>query len=210
MKAKYIFPVLLSSILICCALAGCQSASYEVRYEVGVNEAVIEENVPETGPGTEEIAVKVVWSATSAGLSAHFTNPADTTAAVLWEEAKFSYGAEEREALVSTAPHAGPELPQPRTLIPAFGQMVVGMLPRSHAEWEWFPSRAMGGSWNASSGLLGVTLTAGQSKSELQSLAETAIGKRVMIELTVQTGSRELTHIFDVRVTGAEVFASYH
>ena len=210
MNAKHIFPVLLSSILICLALGGCQSSSYEVRYEVGVNEAVIEENVPETGLGTEEIAVKVVWSASSAGLSAHFTNPADTTAAILWEEATFSYGAEEREALVSTAPHAGPELPQPPTLIPGFGQMAVGMLPRSHAEWEWFPSRAMGGSWNASSEFLGVTLTAGQSKSELQSLAEAAIGKRVMIELTVQTGSRVLTHIFDVRVTGAEVFASYH
>ena len=210
MKAKYIFPILLLSILICLAFAGCQSASYEVRYEVGVNEAVIEENVPETGPGTEEIAVKVVWSATSEGLSAHFTNPADTTAAILWEEATFSYGAGEREALVSTAPHSGPELPQPPTLIPGPGQVVVGMLPRSHAEWEWLPSRVMGGSWNASSEFLGVTLTAGQSKSELQSLAEAAIGKRVMIELTVQTGSRVLTHIFDVRVTGAEVFPSYH
>ena len=88
--------------------------------------------------------------------------------------------------------------------------MVVGMLPLSHAEWEWFPSRAMGGSWNASSEFFGVTLTSGQSKSELQSLAETAIGKRMMIELTVRTGSRVLTHIFDVRVTSAEVFASYH
>jgi len=210
MKAKYISLVLLSSILICWALAGCQSASYDVRYEVAVNEAVIEENVPETGLGTEEIAVKVEWSATSAGLSAHFTNPADTTAAILWEEATFLYRSEEREALVSTAPHAGPELPQPPTLIPGLGQTVVGMLPRSHAEWEWLPSRAMGGSWNASSEFFGVTLTSGQSRSELQSLAETAIGKRMMIELTVQTGSRVLTHIFDVRVTGAEVFASYH
>ena len=210
MKAKYISLVLLSSILICWALAGCQSASYEVRYEVAVNEAVIEENVPETGPGTEEIAVKIEWSATSAGLSAHFTNPADTTAAILWEEATFLYRSEEREALVSTAPHAGPELPQPPTLIPGLGQTVVGMLPLSHAEWEWFPSKAMGGSWNASSEFFGVTLTSGQSKSELQSLAETAIGKRMMIELTVRTGSRVLTHIFDVRVTGAEVFASYH
>jgi hypothetical protein len=210
MKAKYIFPVLLSSILICWALAGCQSASYEVRYEVAVNEAVIEENVPETGPGTEEIAVKVEWSATSEGLSAHFTNPADTTAAILWEEARFSYRSEEREALVSTAPHAGPELPQPPTLIPGHGQVIVGMLPRSQAEWEWLPSRAMGGSWKASPEFFGVTLTSGQSRSELWSLAETAIGKRVMIELTVRTGSRVLTHIFDVRVTGAEVFASYH
>ena len=210
MNGRHILPVTPSSILVCLVLGGCQSSSYEVRYEVGVNEAVIEENVPETGPGTEEIAVKVVWSATSAGLSAHFTNPADTTAAILWEEATFSYGAEEREALVSTAPHAGPELPQPPTLIPGFGQMAVGMLPRSHAEWEWFPSRAMGGSWNASSEFLGVTLTAGQSKSERRSLADTAIGKKAMIEISVRTGSRVLTHIFDVRVTGAEVYASYH
>ncbi len=210
MKAKHISTVLLSSILICWALAGCQSSSYEVRYEVAVNEAVIEENVPETGPGTEEIAVKVEWSATSEGLSAHFTNPADTTAAILWEGSTFSYRSKEREALVSTAPQAGPELPQPPTLIPGPGQMIIGMLPRSHAEWEWFPSRAMGGSWNASSGFFGVALTSGQSRSELQSLAETAIGKRAIIELTVRTGSRVLTHIFDVRVTGAEVFASYH
>jgi hypothetical protein len=84
------------------------------------------------------------------------------------------------------------------------------MLPRSQAEWEWFPSRAMGGSWKASPEFFGVTLTSGQSRSELRSLAEAAIGKRVMIELTVRTGSRVLTHIFDVRVTGAEVFPSYH
>ena len=210
MKTRYISLVLLSSVLICVALVGCQSSSYEVRYEVRVNEAVIEEDVPETGPGTEQIAVKVVWSATSAGLSAHFTNPADTTAAILWEEATFSYGTDAREPLLSTAPHAGPELPQAHTVIPGPGQMVVGMLPLSHAEWEWFPSRAMGGSWKASSELFGVTFTSEQNKSERRSLAETAIGQRVMIELPVRTGSRKLTHIFDVRVTGAEVYASYH
>ena len=210
MKTGHITLVILSSVLICVALVGCQSSSYEVRYEVRVSEAVVEENVPENGPGTEEIAVKVVWSATSAGLSAHFTNPADTTAAILWEEATFSYGTDAREPLLSTAPHAGPELPQPHTLIPRTGQMIVGMLPLSHAEWEWFPSRAMGGTWKASTGLFGVTFTPKQSKSERRSLAETAIGQRVMIELPVRTGSRELTHIFDVRVAGAEVYASYH
>ncbi len=191
-------------------LAGCQSSSHEVRYEVRVSEAVVEENVPEAGPGTQKIAVRVEWSATSAGLNAHVTNPADTTAAILWEEATFSYGSEEPEPLVCTAPHSGPELPQPPTLIPRTGQMIVGMLPRSHAEWEWAASRAMGGSWKASTGLFGVTFTSEQSKSERRSLAETAIGSKVMIKIPVRTGSRVLTHIFDVRVTGAEVYASYH
>ena len=88
--------------------------------------------------------------------------------------------------------------------------MIVGMLPRSHAEWEWLASRAMGGSWKASSGLFGVALTSEQSKSERRSLAQTAIGSKVMIKIPVRTGSRVLTHIFDVRVTGAEVYASYH
>ena len=210
MKAEHISLVLLSSILICGALVGCQSSSHEVRYEFSVSEAVVEENVPETGPGTEKIAVKVKWSATSAGLSAHFTNPADTTAAILWEEATFSYGSGAAEPLVCTAPQAGPELPQSPTLIPSLGQMIVGMLPRSHAEWEWSASRVMGGSWSASSGLFGVTLTPEQSASERRSLAEATIGSKVMIEIPVRTGSRVLTHIFDVRVTGAEVFASYH
>ena len=210
MKAKHISLVLLSSGLICGALAGCQSSSPEVRYEVSASEAVVEGNVPEDGPGTQEIAVKVVWSATSAGLSAHFTNPADTTAVILWEGATFSYGSDEPEPLVSTAPHAGPELPQPPTLIPGFGVVIIGMLPQSHAEWEWSANRAMGGSWSASTDLFGVTLTPEQSDSERQNLAATAIGKKVMIKIPVRTRDRVLTHIFDIRVTGAEVYASYH
>ena len=210
MRSRHSTLVLLSTALICGALVGCQSSSHEVRYEVSVSEAVVEGNAPETGPGTQEIALRVEWSATSAGLSAHFTNPADTTAAILWEEATFSYGSEEPEPLISTAPHADSELPQPPTLIPGFGVVIIGMLPRSHAEWEWFPSRAMGGSWSASSGLFGVTLTSEQSDSERQSLAATVIGKKAMIEIPVRTGSRVLTHIYDVRVTRAEVYASYH
>jgi hypothetical protein len=210
MKARHISLALLTLVLICVALAGCQSSSHEVRYDVSVSEAVIEGNVPETGPGTQEIAVKVEWSATGAGLSAYFTNPADTTAMILWDEATFSYGSEEPEPLISTAPHAGPELPQPPTLIPRFGTVIIGMLPESHAGWEWSASRAMGGSWSASSGLFGVTLASEQSDSERQTLAETAIGKKAMIKISVRTGDRVLTHIFDVRVTGAEVYASYH
>ena len=210
MKTRHNFLVLLSSVLICGALAGCQSTTHEVRYEVSVSEAVIEGAAPETGPGTQEIAVKVVWSATSAGWAAHFTNPADTTAAILWEEATFSYGSAPPVPLISTAPHAGPELPQPPTLIPRFGVVIVGMLPQSHAEWEWFANRAMGGSWKASSELFGVTFTSEQSDSERQSLAATAIGRKAIINISVRTGDRVLTHIFDVRVTGAEVYASYH
>ena len=210
MRSRHTTLVLLSLVLICGALAGCQSPGHEVRYEVSVSEAVIEGAAPETGPGTREIALKVEWSATSGGLNAHFTNPADTTAAILWEEATFSYGSAPPVPLISTAPHAGPELPQPPTLIPGFGTVIVGMLPQSHAEWEWFANRAMGGSWNASAELFGVTLTSEQSDSERQSLAETAIGKKAMIKISVRTGDRVLTHIFDVRVTGAEVYASYH
>jgi len=210
MRSRHTTVVLLSLVLICGALVGCQSSSHEVRYEVSVSEAVIEGSAPEDGPGTQEIALKVEWSATSAGLNAHFTNPADTTAAILWEEATFSYGSGEPEPLISTAPHAGSELPQPPTLIPRFGVVIVGMLPRSHAEWEWSASRAMGGSWKASSELFGVALTSEQSDSERQSLAATAIGKKAMIRISVRTGDRVLTHIFDVRVTGAEVYASYH
>ncbi|MCK4511350.1 hypothetical protein KAW64_06395, partial [bacterium] len=92
--------VLLSAVLIV-AVVGCQSSSYEVRYEVSVSEAVIEGNAPETGPETQEIALGVEWSVTSAGLNAHFTNPADSTAVILWEEATFSYGSEEPEPLIS-------------------------------------------------------------------------------------------------------------
>jgi len=212
MKARHISLVLLSSVLICGVLAGCQSSSYEVRYDVSASVAVVEGSAPETGPGTQEMCVQVEWSATSAGLNAHFTNPADTTAMVLWEDATFSYGSAPPVPLVSTAPHAGPELPQPPTLIPRSGQVIIGMLPQSHTEWEWSANRAMGGSWKASSGsgLFGVTLSPEQSDSERQSLAETAIGKRAIVKISVRTGSRVLTHIFDVRVTGAEVYASYH
>lgn len=209
-KAELTTLAILLPVLLCAALTGCQTASDEVRFELRVSEAVIEENVPETGPGTQELAVKVIWSATTRGFDAHVTNPADTTASILWEEATFSYVPVEDEPLVATAPQAGPELPHPPTAIPARGQMIVGMLPRSHAEWEWSTNRAMGGSWRAVTGLFGVEFTEEQSESDRRALAESAVGRKAVIEIPVRTGSRVLTYIFDVRVTGAEVFASYH
>lgn len=209
-KAELVCMVILLPALLCAALAGCQTASDEVRFELRVSEAVVEGNVPETGPGTQELAVKVSWSATTGGLDAYVTNPADTTASILWEDATFSYDSGDPEPLVATAPHAGPDLPQPPTVIPARGQMIVGMLPRSHAEWEWSTNRAMGGSWRSSTGLFGVEFTTEQSEAERRSLAEATVGRKAMIEIPVRTGSRVLTYIYDVRVTGAEVYASYH
>jgi len=202
--------VTLGLTFVFAALAGCQTGGHEARFELQVSEAVIEANAPETGPGVQELALMVSWSATTGGLDAHFTNPADSTAAILWEGATFSYEPGEPEPLVATAPHAGPDLPQPPMAIPRNGQVVIGMLPASHAEWKWLPNRAMGGSWVASTGLFGVTLTPEQTESERRSLAEAAAGRRAKIEISVQTGSRVITYIYDVRVTGAEVYASYH
>ena len=204
------FVTLLPVLLCAVVLTGCQTASDEVRFELRVSEAVVEENVPETGPGTQELAVKVNWSATTRGLDAYVTNPADTTASILWEGATFTCGTDDPEPLVATAPHAGPELPQQPTVIAANGQMIVGMLPMSHAEWEWSANRAMGGSWRATTGLFGVEFTPEQSEADRRALAESAVGRKAMIEIPVRTGSRVLTYIFDVRVKGAEVFASYH
>ncbi len=209
-KAELVFPAVLLPFLLCAALSGCQTASDEVRFELRVSEAVVEENVPETGPKTQELAVKVFWSATTRGLDAHVTNPADTTASILWERATFSYGSGVPEPLVATAPHAGPELPQQPTVIPARGQMIVGMLPRSHAEWEWSTNRSMGGSWRATSGLFGVDFTQEQTEAERRALADATVGRKAMIQIPVRTRGRVLTYIYDVRVAGAEVYASYH
>jgi hypothetical protein len=202
--------VVLVLALLVAALPGCQTASYEARYEFLVTEAVVESEAPEDGPATDEIAARITWSASSSGLDAHVTNPADTTAAVLWERSSFAYESGESEPLIGTAPHASPDLPQPPTMIPGGGQMIVGMLPRSHAEWEWLPNRAMGGTWEASSGLFGVEFESEQTESEFRSLAETALGKKAKITLVVRTGSRVVTYIYDVRVTGAEVRATYN
>jgi len=196
-------------LVVCLALVGCQSGSYEAHYELRVTEAVVEDGIPESGPGTEEIAVRVTWSADEDGLVASFTNPADTTAAIHWDEATISFDDEPPQPLLSTAPHPNPDLPQAPTLIPKYGQMIIGMLPESSAEWEWFSNRAMGGSWHPTSALFGITLNAEQSASDREALAETAVGRKIMIELPVRTGSRRLTHIYDLRVKRAEVRASY-
>jgi hypothetical protein len=202
--------LVLGLVLVTAVIAGCQTASNEVRFDLAVSEAVVEEGVPETGPGTQDLAVKVTWTATTVGLDAHVTNPADTTAAILWEGATFSYGSAEPEPLVATAPHATPDLPQMPTEVPRNGQMIIGMLPRSHAEWEWSANRTMGGTWEASGGMFDIVLTPEQSESERRATAEAAVGRKAMIKIPIRTGSRVLTYIFDVRVKGAEVYSSYH
>ena len=190
-------------------LAGCQQkVGFEVRYELHMTEAVVEANAPETGPTTRELACSITWTATSEGLDAHITNPADTTVSVLWEGATFSYDGGEPEPLVSTALHETDDVPQPPTVIPAGGTVIVGMLPSSHAEWEWLPSRAMGGSWGASSGLFDVLPTLAQTEEERTALAETAVGRKFKIQIPISIGSREITYIFDARVMRAEVHAS--
>ena len=209
-KAGLSLVTLLALALLCVTLAGCQSAGYEARFDLRVTEAVIEENPPETGPDLEELVLSFRWSVTSAGLDAHVTNPRDTTAAILWEAATFSYGPGEPEPLVATAPKAGPDLPQPPTVIPAHGQMVVGMLPRSHAEWVWSANRAMGGSWKVSERLFGVALDPEAGEADRLAAAEAAVGRSLTVEIPVGIGERVLNHIFEIRVTGAEVYASYH
>jgi len=196
--------------LIVSMLVGCQTVDHEVRYEFQMTEAVVEANAPETGPTTLALACSVTWAVTSHGLDAHITNPADTTVAIQWEGATFSYDGGEPEPLVGTARHETPDIPQLPTVIPAGGTMIVGMLPSSHAKWEWLPSRAMGGSWGAESALFGILPTSVQTEEERRALAETAVGKRFKIRVPISTGSREITYIFDARVMGAEVYASYH
>jgi hypothetical protein len=196
--------------LVLVALAGCQSASHEARFELQVTEAVVEENAPEEGPTARELAAAIDWTMRTDGLDARVTNRADTVAMILWEGATFSVDGGETEPLVATAPQQEPEVPGLTSAIPAGGQMVVGMLPRSHAEWEWMPSRAMGGAWKPASGLFGVEFTTEQTEAERQALAETAVGRKVKVDVPVRIGSRVLRHIFDIRVTGAEVYASHH
>ena len=196
--------------LLSLTLAGCQTASYEARYELRVTTAVVEENAPETGPDMDELAMTFRWSVTSVGLDAHITNPADTTAAILWEGATFSYVPGDQEPLVATAPQAGPDLPQPATVIPGHGQMIVAMLPRSCVEWEWSANRAMGGSWKPSTRLFGISLPPEASEADRLALAETAVGERLSIEIPVRIGQRVHSYTFDVLVTGAEVYPSYH
>ena len=191
--------------------AGCQQkVGYEVRYELHMTEAVVEANAPETGPTTRELACSVTWTVTSEGLDAHITNPADTTVSILWEGAMFSYDGGEPEPLVSTSLHETSDIPQPPTVIPAGGTMIVGMLPSSNAEWEWLPSRAMGGSWGVASALFDVQPTSTQTEEERTALAETAVGEKFKIQIPISIGSREITYIFDARVMRAEVHASFN
>jgi hypothetical protein len=186
-------------------LGGCQSVEQKATYELRVTEAVVEADIPDDGPGTEEIAVRITWSADADGLVGSFSNPADTTATIHWDEATISFDGGEPVPILSAAPHPNPDLPQPPTVIPRYGQAIVGMLPGDAAEWEWMANRAMGGSWHPTSSLFGLVFDPDQSTSERRELAETAIGRKMMIELPIHTGSRRLTHIYDLRVTGVEM-----
>lgn len=190
------------------ALAGCQSASYEVLYETTLTEAVLEDNVPEDGPRTDEIAMKIEWTIESHGLTARITNPADTTAAILWEDATFTHG-DDVVALVSTAPSSSQDLPQAPTIIPRRGQLAAGMLPLSNAEWQTLPNMSMGGYWLATTGLFGVTPSADSSDEERNRQAEAAVGQKFKIRLPVRTGDRVLTYLYDMRVVRAQVRAAY-
>jgi hypothetical protein len=189
-------------------LAGCQSASYEAVYEFNVTEAVMEENTPEEGPPTDDIAVDIQWRVGSHRLSARITNPADTTAVLVWDGAEFTHDGE-TVPLVWTAPVVNADLPQAPVSIAARGQLVADMLPVSNAVWEWLPNRAMGGSWAAGTGLFGIDPSAGQTDDERRLSAESAIGQRFKIRLVFTTGDRKLTYIYDMRVTGATVRATY-
>lgn len=188
--------------------AGCQSASYEVVYEFNVTAAVMEENAPEDGPRTDDIAVDIEWSIGSHRLSARISNPADTTAVLMWDGAEFTHGGE-TVPLVGTAPAPNDALPQAPVPVPAGGQLVADMLPLSNAVWEWLPSRAMGGSWGGETGLFGVDLSADQTEDERSVTAESAVGQRFKIRLPVATGSRKLVYMYDMRVTGATVRATH-
>jgi hypothetical protein len=199
-------PALLCALTL---LTACQSRVYKAYYTLGVTEAVIEESVSGAGPDAQEIAVRVSWSADSDGLIANISNPADSTAAIVWDGATVSFDGGPPEALLSSAPHPDPELPQPPTAIPRYGQSIIEMLPAAAAEWEWFADRAMGGSWHPKSALFGVSLEAEQTDADRLALARTAVGRKMIVRLPVRVGSRRLTHIYDMRVIEADVRAAY-
>ncbi len=192
-------------------LTGCQESTYRARYDVAVTEAVIEENFPEDGPRTSEIAASIEWSVASHAIGARFTNHADTTAMIVWANTTIADESGEEVPLVRvTSPASGPELPQPPTNVPAGGSVAFDCFPVSLAEFEWHPNRSMGGFWRASKGLFGVELDTAAGDDERLALAEAATGRKSRIRVPVMVGARTIVHIFDVRVTGAEVYASYH
>ena len=192
-------------------LAGCQESTYRARYDVAVTEAVVEENFPDDGPKTSEIAASIEWSLSSHAIGVRFTNRADTTAMLVWANMTIADETGDEAQLVRvTSPSAGPELPQPPTDVPAGGSVAFDCFPVTLAEFEWHPNRAMGGFWHATKGLFGVELDAAEGNDERLALAEAATGRKFRIRVPVMVGARTIVHIFDVRVTGAEVYASYH
>lgn len=186
-------------------LTGCQSPDLKAVYELRVTEAVVEADIPDDGPGTEKIAIRATWRADADGLVGSFSNPADTTAVIHWEDASISIDGGPPVPVLSAALYPNPDLPQPPTVIPRLGQIVIGILPGDAAEWEWLANRTMGGSWYPTAPLFGIAFTPEMDRNERLSLAETAVGKKIMIELPVRTGKRSLTYIYDIRVAGADL-----
>jgi hypothetical protein len=202
--------VILVALACLAAGAGCQSPAYEVHYGVRVTPAVVESDAPEDAPKTTEISADVTWTVTSHSLEALVTNRADSTATIIWEGATIAIDGGEPEPLLYTAPCPGPELPQPPTTVPRKGQVAIDTVPRSEAEWEWLPNRAMGGSWRAKEDIMGVPLADASSREAIETAAQQAVGKKLRIRLPILVGHRHITHMFELLVMDANVSRTYH
>jgi hypothetical protein len=192
------------------ALCGCQAPVYDIHYEIGVTPSVVESNAPEEGPKTSDLAATITWTLTSHSLEAFISNPADSTAAIMWSGATFAYDGGEPEPLISSAPSSSPELPQAPTLVPRKGQVALDTIPRGAAEWKWMPNRAMGGSWRADRDIMGVSLSEGASKEDMEKAALETVGKKIRIRIPFRIGHRNITNSYEIRITGAEVERVYH
>jgi hypothetical protein len=202
--------VLLLASAVCVVAAGCQQPAYEVRYEINTTPSVVENEPPEDGPRTSEIAAEMTWNLTSAALELRVSNRADTTAMIVWKDATVAYDGGEPDPLLCGSPAANPDLPQEPTAIPRRGQVVLDAIPESAAEWEWLPNRVMGGSWRASRDIMGVEAPEGATEEELLAAARSAVGHRLMVRVPVRIGSRLLIHSYDMRVKGAATYRAYH
>jgi hypothetical protein len=194
-----------------CLLAfGCEAPVYEVHYEVNVTPAVVENDAPEEGPTTTQIAAEIAWRLTSSALEVRVTNRADTTAILLWEQATVAYDGGEPELLLCGSHAASPDLPQEPTAVPRRGQVALDAIPRSAAEWEWFPNRVMGGSWRATRDIMGTAADDAGTQDELLSAARQAVGRKLTVRIPVRIGSRLLTHIYEMRVADVATYRAYN
>ncbi|MBN2564352.1 MAG: hypothetical protein JXB46_01435 [Candidatus Eisenbacteria bacterium] len=192
------------------AIQGCESPRYEVHYELGVTPAAVESDAPEDGPKTTAIAADIAWTLTSHSLEALVTNRADTTAVILWEGATISHDGGEPEPLISCSPCPGPDLPQAPTTIPRKGQIAIDTIPGSLGEWEWLSNRAMGGSWHATADIMGVPLSEAGSMEDIEKAALETVGRKLRIRVPIRIGRRLVTHLYELRVSGADVRRAYH